>query len=40
MAAIYARLVEKGVKTIGQVPKNLRDDVRALLGLDRQPEQA
>lgn len=31
MAAIYANLVRKGLKTIDQVPANLRDAVKALL---------
>lgn len=39
MAAIYARLVEKGIKSVDEVPANLRDAVRELLGtVDNQDE--
>ena len=31
MAKIYAALIRKGVKTIDDVPENLRDAVQALL---------
>lgn len=31
MAKVYAALIKKGLKTIDDVPKNLRDEVRALL---------
>ena len=31
MAKIYASLIKKGLKTIDDVPENLRDEVRALL---------
>lgn len=31
MAKVYAALVKKGLKTINDVPENLRDEVRALL---------
>ena len=31
MAKIYASLIKKGLKTIDDVPENLRDGVRALL---------
>ena len=31
MAKIYASLIKKGLKTIADVPENLRDEVRALL---------
>ena len=31
MAKVYAALIKKGLKTINDVPENLRDDVRALL---------
>lgn len=33
MAAVYARLVEKGFKTIEKVPEELREEVRAILGI-------
>lgn len=32
MAKVYAALIKKGLKTIDDVPENLRDEVRALLG--------
>ena len=32
MAKIYAALVRKGLKTIEDVPENLREQVKALLG--------
>lgn len=32
MAKIYAALIEKGVKTIDDVPEKLKDEVRKLLG--------
>lgn len=31
MAKVYAALIEKELKTIDDVPENLRDEVRALL---------
>ena len=31
MAKVYAALIKKGLKTIDDVPENLRDAVRALL---------
>ena len=31
MAKIYAALIHKGLKTINDVPENLRDAVQALL---------
>lgn len=32
MAKIYAALIEKGLKTIDDVPEKLKDEVRKLLG--------
>ena len=32
MAKIYAALLRKGLKTIEDVPENLREQVKALLG--------
>lgn len=32
MAKIYASLIRKGLKTIEDVPENLREQVKALLG--------
>lgn len=32
MAKIYATLIRKGLKTIEDVPENLREQVKALLG--------
>lgn len=34
MAKIYADLVRKGIKTLDQVPANLRDEVKRILGID------
>ena len=31
MATIYANLIEKGLKTIADVPERLREDVRRIL---------
>lgn len=31
MAKVYAALIKKGLKTLDDVPKNLRDEVRTLL---------
>lgn len=31
MVKVYAALIKKGLKTINDVPENLRDEVRALL---------
>jgi hypothetical protein len=31
MAKVYAALIKKGLKTIDDVPENLRDEARALL---------
>lgn len=31
MAKVYAALIKKGLKTINDVPENLRDEVHALL---------
>lgn len=31
MAAIYANLIRKGLKTLGDVPNKLKDSVKALL---------
>lgn len=34
MAKIYYELIKKGLKTIDDVPANLRDEVQALLDSD------
>ncbi|WP_278286531.1 CD1375 family protein [Eubacterium sp. OM08-24] len=31
MAKVYADLIKKGIKTIDDVPKNLKDDVQKIL---------
>lgn len=31
MIKVYVNLVQKGLKTIGEVPKTIRDDVQAIL---------
>ena len=34
MAKIYADLVRKGIKTLDQVPANLRDEVKKILSTE------
>ena len=34
MAKVYADLIRKGLKTIDDVPKKLKDDVQAILDAD------
>ena len=34
MAKVYADLIRKGVKTINDVPEQLRDEVQAILDSD------
>ena len=34
MAKIYAELIRKGLKTIDDVPDNLKEDVQGILGGD------
>lgn len=34
MAKIYAELIRKGLKTIDDVPDNLKEDVQSILGGD------
>lgn len=34
MAKVYADLIRKGVKTIDEVPEQLRDEVQAILDSD------
>lgn len=36
MAKIYYNLIKKGLKTIDDVPENIREDVQALLDKDNQ----
>jgi hypothetical protein len=36
MAKIYYNLIKKGLKTIEDVPENIRDEVQALLDGDNQ----
>lgn len=36
MAKIYARLIQKGLKTIDDIPKNLRKEVQEILDGDIQ----
>ena len=33
MAKIYARLIERGIRTISDVPENLKSEVKAILGI-------
>lgn len=35
MAKVYADLIRKGLKTIDQVPEQIRDEVQAILDGDR-----
>ena len=39
MAKIYYELIKKGLKTIDDVPANLRDEVQALLDADVKGEE-
>lgn len=34
MAKVYADLIKKGIKTIDEVPENLKDDVQQILDGD------
>lgn len=36
MAKIYYNLIKKGLKTIENIPANIREDVQALLDVDNQ----
>lgn len=36
MAKIYYNLIKKGLKTIDEVPENIREDVQTLLDKDNQ----
>ena len=36
MAKIYYNLIKKGLKTIDDVPENIREDVQTLLDKDNQ----
>lgn len=40
MAKIYASLIQKGLKTIDEVPARLRAEVEALLAADGAEEEA
>lgn len=41
MAKIYAELIRKQRKTIEQVPENLREEVKLILGItDEEPVEA
>lgn len=35
MAKIYAELIKKGLKTIDDVPEQIRDDVQAILDSEK-----
>ena len=39
MAKIYYELIKKGLKTIDDVPANLKDEVQALLDADNKREE-
>ena len=39
MAKIYYELIKKGLKTIDDVPANLKDEVQALLDADNKVEE-
>ena len=39
MAKIYYELIKKGLKTIDDVPANLRDEVQTLLDADNKGEE-
>lgn len=36
MAKVYANLIKKGLKTIDDVPENLKEEVLKILGQDSQ----
>lgn len=40
MAKIYANLIEKGLKTLDQVPERIREDVRKILDERGVPHEA
>ena len=40
MAKVYADLIKKGLRTIGDVPAALQNDVNALLGNVTESEEA
>lgn len=35
MVMVYVNLIKKGLKTIDDVPENIREEVRAKLGLNK-----
>lgn len=40
MARIYANLIVKGIKTIDEVPENLKKEVGSILGIDVEGEKS
>ena len=38
MAEMYAKMVERGIKTIDDVPARYREEVKQILGLDEDVE--
>jgi hypothetical protein len=35
MAEMYAKMVERGIKTLEEVPARYREEVKQILGLDK-----
>ena len=38
MAEMYAKMVQRGIKTIDEVPVRYREEVKQILGLDEDAE--
>ena len=38
MAEMYAKMVERGIKTLEEVPARYREEVKQILGLDKDAE--
>ena len=38
MAEMYAKMVERGIKTLEEVPARYREEVKQILGLDEDVE--
>lgn len=38
MAEMYAKMVQRGIKTIDEVPARYREEVKQILGLDEDVE--
>lgn len=38
MAEMYAKMIQRGIKTIDEVPARYREEVKQILGLDKDAE--